>query len=446
MDTFNNLPLYKIKFNPDDESVEGIDLISFVKDPAIMRKGIKLSADFKFAVDNEKMIVVAPALIPDLPIFRRDMTGEEYYITFTKDTIEGLVKKFNKNIKTQSLNIDHTQEIAPAYILESWIKEDDIYDKSVKYGFTDVPIGSWFISAQITDKSFWDNAVKQDGKFGFSIEGFLDLELSKHFNLDKISFDFDDTLTKPKWRNLAKTLIDKGDQVWIITRRQHTNSSAVYQVADMLGIPHSRVVFTDGKLKWEAVKKYGIQKHYDNNQNEIDHINALTTARGIIALVDMTLEIIEGYVASANVDEYRYNDVNHTLILTFHDGSKYKYFGIDRETFDSIVLGDASCETAGENEFGRWWVGKQPSVGAAIWKYLIDTNVRFEKLTALNQPCNDCFIEVNPGETEQEYISRCMASNKMNDEFPDESQRFAICKSKWDKSRYSRLYKYIKSK
>lgn len=333
MDTYNKLPLYKIKFNPDDESIEGIDLISFVKDPAIMRKGIKLNSQFKFAIDNEKMIVVAPALIPDLPIFRREETGREYYITFTKDIIEGLVRKFNKNIKTQALNVDHTEEIAPAYILESWIKEDEVYDKSVKYGFNDVPVGSWFISSQITDKEFWENDVKNGGKFGFSIEGFLDLELS-----------------------------------------------------------------------------------------------------------NINLEILQGNLDSSNVSGYRYNTNNNELIIEFNDGSRYKYSQVDFSRFENIILGDAECITEGENEFGSWFQGKSPSVGAAVYQFLIKDNIPYQKLNALNEDCKDCFIEVKPGETEEEYISRCMS--KLVDEFPEQDQRYAVCKSKWDRNGYSKLYKY----
>ena len=278
MDKLNGRPVYKVKFNPDDQSIEGIDLISFVKDPAIIRKGIKLSQHLEFKLVEEKMIVIAPALIPDVPIFRRDEDGKEYYIVFTQDVISALIKKFNKNIKQQSLNVDHTETIAPAYILESWIKEDEVYDKSVKYGFNDVPVGSWFISSQITSKEFWEKDVKLEGKFGYSIEAWLDLELSK-----------------------------------------------------------------------------------------------------------INMDIIEGGVASSNVSGYRYNTNNNELVIEFNDGSKYKYSQVDFTRFENVVLGDASCITEGENEYGRWWVGKSPSVGAALYEYLVKDNIPYQKLSQAGQ-------------------------------------------------------------
>lgn len=37
----------------------------------------------------------------------------------------------------------------------------------------------------------------------------------------------------------------------------------------------------------------------------------------------------------------------------------------------------------------------------------------------------------NGGETESEFMDRCMANPTMNDEFPDASQRAAVCRSQW---------------
>ena len=42
----------------------------------------------------------------------------------------------------------------------------------------------------------------------------------------------------------------------------------------------------------------------------------------------------------------------------------------------------------------------------------------------------------NPNETEKrsEYLNRCMADDTMVDEYPNQSQRFAICAVKWKES------------
>jgi hypothetical protein len=39
-------------------------------------------------------------------------------------------------------------------------------------------------------------------------------------------------------------------------------------------------------------------------------------------------------------------------------------------------------------------------------------------------------VKPTPTENEEEFISRCMSEE--NESFPDESQRYAVCKSKWD--------------
>ncbi len=41
-------------------------------------------------------------------------------------------------------------------------------------------------------------------------------------------------------------------------------------------------------------------------------------------------------------------------------------------------------------------------------------------------------LKPNDGETKEEFINRCMADDTMQEEFPDESQRYAVCLAQWD--------------
>ena len=88
----------------------------------------------------------------------------------------------------------------------------------------------------------------------------------------KVSIDYDDTLSTPRGKDLARRLISEGKDVYIVTRRNESMGSAVYAVAKELGIPRDRVHFTNGFLKWKTIRRLNIQTHYDNNQNEIDKI------------------------------------------------------------------------------------------------------------------------------------------------------------------------------
>lgn len=38
-----------------------------------------------------------------------------------------------------------------------------------------------------------------------------------------------------------------------------------------------------------------------------------------------------------------------------------------------------------------------------------------------------------PNESKDEYVSRCMGDKRMNEKFPDQKQRAAVCYSYWDR-------------
>lgn len=98
------------------------------------------------------------------------------------------------------------------------------------------------------------------------------LGLSKE-GFEKVSMDYDDTLSTDRGKELAKKLLKEGQDVSIITRRQSDQLQEVYKTAEELGIPRDKVHATNGKLKWETIKKLGIEKHIDNNEKELQAIN-----------------------------------------------------------------------------------------------------------------------------------------------------------------------------
>lgn len=105
-------------------------------------------------------------------------------------------------------------------------------------------------------------------------------QIEKAIDINKVSFDFDDTIELERYQNIAKRLKDEGKTIYIVTRRQERMDKAVYEVADKIGIPHSRVYFTNGEYKWKTIKRLGIGVHYDNNPEEIKLINENTEAQG----------------------------------------------------------------------------------------------------------------------------------------------------------------------
>jgi hypothetical protein len=152
----------------------------------------RLGTQLKFSIQSEKKKIIGPALIPDMDIYRRDPDGFEYFIRFSKETIEKLVEKFNKAGSTRRINFNHTSQMVNAFINSSWIKDSE-NDKSVGYPeFKDLPIGTWFIEVKVEDENFWNSKVKDEGYYSFSIEGILGLE---KVEMKKTIVDYIDELT-----------------------------------------------------------------------------------------------------------------------------------------------------------------------------------------------------------------------------------------------------------
>lgn len=93
----------------------------------------------------------------------------------------------------------------------------------------------------------------------------------EHFATNKVSFDYDDTLSTSRGKELAKKEMDAGNTIYIISARH--DAGGMYSIADDLGIPHSRIYATgSNKAKVEKVKELGINKHYDNNADVIKEL------------------------------------------------------------------------------------------------------------------------------------------------------------------------------
>jgi len=86
----------------------------------------------------------------------------------------------------------------------------------------------------------------------------------------KISFDYDGTLSTKKGFDLAKELI-KDNTLYIISARSSKLEMLIR--ASQLGIPTIRVFATgSNKAKVEKIKELGIDKHYDNNPDVIKEL------------------------------------------------------------------------------------------------------------------------------------------------------------------------------
>jgi hypothetical protein len=127
----------------------------------------------RFQTDDEKRIVLGPAMIPDQKIFRKDSLGNPYYVYFSSDTIKMIAEKYMRNKYIDNNDEMHDgKAVSDVYVVESWIKEDE-QDKSNKYGYGDLPVGTWFVSMKVRNDEVWEK-VKNGELKGFSVSGFFE--------------------------------------------------------------------------------------------------------------------------------------------------------------------------------------------------------------------------------------------------------------------------------
>ena len=453
-----DLPVYQIEV--DDEGNQGIRMISLVADPAISVMGMYFSDDieqeFRFKSVKDKQIIVGPAIIPNKKILRKDNNDNYYYVYFTKEVICKMVEKFVKDNNNQSLNIDHSNKMVPGFIQSSWIVEDPMYDKSRFYGFN-LPIGSYFIEVKIEDENFWMSEVKEEGRYGFSIEGLMGQKLVQ---MEKVSFDFDGTLSQDKIKKIAEEKIANGDEVYIITKR--AEDDYVKGIAKELGIKASNVIFTNHKPKWSFIKDFGIDKHYDNVEKEGKEIEDKTKAKVEIVsspvsynsvvveapkyidelidnLTDEELsDIIESFQES--YDDYpKAATENAKIALRWADENGWGSCGtpVGKARANQLANGEPLSRStiARMAAFERHRQNSQKELGDGCGRLMWlawggDAGVEWASRKLQQIDNQEFIIEPKSDESKDEFISRCIGVEIGSGKSQEQSA--AICYAKWE--------------
>ena len=193
----------------EDALFSGIEAISIVDKPAIEENFIALNEQQKTKlaeVDNEKRILMGAALIPNKNIYRTD-GEEEYYIYFSSDTVRQASELFLMNGNQNESTLEHEAKLNGLSVVESWIVEDEVHDKSRKYDLN-MPVGTWMVSMKVNNDKVWNDYVKTGKVKGFSIEGYFTdkLEMSKLSNsideseATEILFEIQDFLSAKKYK------------------------------------------------------------------------------------------------------------------------------------------------------------------------------------------------------------------------------------------------------
>lgn len=192
----------KFKVGIDSETYA----ISLVESPAIEEQFVALSKEEEkqevYLEADTKYMVYGAVLVPDKDIYRND--GEkEFYISFTKESIEKMSQDFMKEYRQKEVTLDHEEAANEVTVVESWIKADLFKDKSVALGLNEtLPVGTWFAGMKVNNIETW-NRIKAGELKGFSVESLISLE---EFSKQENNMNINETNDMNFWTKMKEVL------------------------------------------------------------------------------------------------------------------------------------------------------------------------------------------------------------------------------------------------
>jgi hypothetical protein len=151
--------------------------ISLVEEPAIEEDFVALAKQKEQILfeTNEKHMIYGAVLVPDKDIYRNN--GEqEYFISFTTESIEKMSQEYMKEYRQREVTLDHEEYATEICLVETWLKSDMNCDKSVALGLNpNLPIGTWFAGMKVNNIETWER-IKNGELKGFSVESMVSLE------------------------------------------------------------------------------------------------------------------------------------------------------------------------------------------------------------------------------------------------------------------------------
>lgn len=188
--------------------------ISMVEAPAIESDFVALAEQKEekqqvFLESNERHMVYGAALIPEKDIYRNN--GEqEFYISFTKESIEKMSQDFMKEYRQHEVKTDHEDVANEVCVVESWLVEDSYKDKANALGIN-VPEGTWMVGMKVNNIETWER-VKSGELKGFSVESMLTLEEFSKQNDNNMNIEANEMFWD-KLINVLKETFSKKEEV-----------------------------------------------------------------------------------------------------------------------------------------------------------------------------------------------------------------------------------------
>lgn len=184
------LPIYNAVLDADDFD-QGIAGVSFVESGAVLQDFITMAGQTKPVVfrNDEKREIVGVLLIPNQLIYRND-GSREYYIKWSRETIETAAVRMAATLAYQNFTLDHSwflglsgerdyeqSTVSGVECKRLWITEGTDDPLYTDYGFDarKCPVGTLAIHVKVDNDELWRQC--KDGTFNsFSIEGVVRYE------------------------------------------------------------------------------------------------------------------------------------------------------------------------------------------------------------------------------------------------------------------------------
>ncbi len=109
-------------------------------------------------------------------------------------------------------------------------------------------------------------------------------------------------------------------------------------------------------------------------QNKPQLNNAVATLSNKVTLPggEVQAGVPKADLNSSNIYGYQYDNRTGTLRVRFNGGGVYEYDNVPPFIYKMFERGAIPAKTSGSNQWGQWWVGKQPSLGASFWELIRD--------------------------------------------------------------------------
>ncbi len=170
------LPIFELRISEDENSEREVNAVALVDKPAIGEGFFAFDKQERFAVVSEdERIVVGPAMIPNMLIYRQDPDGSEYNVTFSAETIQAIAEKFfAKNFQKNGNEMHDENKPVDLVFFQSWIADENKGIPKMKQ-FEHLPDGTWFLGAKVKSDNTWTD-VKNGTFKGFSVEGYFEMK------------------------------------------------------------------------------------------------------------------------------------------------------------------------------------------------------------------------------------------------------------------------------